>query len=159
MNVFITVNLLSVVIGHESAAHASDLELKGVFDEGSPDQIVVLPLEALKIAPHCVDGIVFVELPVLHIVSNGTSSSCLNLKDKGVSVIIDVSAVNLRSEQYVVVDCAVTIVALWFLLHHFGFHDLVDRFPWMCEQILSESSQLHQNFIDLLLTVSFIRIN
>lgn len=147
------------MIGHKCAAHASDLELKGVFDKCTPDQIVVLPLKALKVALHCVNGIVFVELPVLHVISNGTNSSRLNLEDKGVSVLIDVSAVNLRSEQNVVVDRAVAIVTLWFLLHHFGLHDLVDCFPWMCEQILSECSNFHENFVDLLLAVSFISID
>ena len=52
VHVLVAVDLLSVVIGHEGAAHAPDLELEGVLDERSPDQIVVLPLEALEVALH-----------------------------------------------------------------------------------------------------------
>lgn len=159
MHVLIAVDLFSIVVGNKCAVHASDLELEGVLYKSSPDQVVVLSLEALKIAFHGVDGVILIELPVFNVISNGADSSGFDLKDKRVSILIDVPAIDLRPEQDVVVDRAIPIVTLRFLLHYFGLHDLVDGLPWMCEQILSKGTNLHKHLINLLLTVALICID
>jgi hypothetical protein len=112
-NVFVPVDVFGVVVGDEGAVHATDLQLEGVFHECAPDEVVVLPLEALEITLEVSDGIVLVELPVLDVVSDGADSSGFDLEDEGIAVLIDVPAIYLRSEQKIAVDCAVPVVALW----------------------------------------------
>ena len=97
VDVFVSINVLGVVIGNEGSTHFAYFKLKGVFDEGSSDEVIVLPLKTLVLSSNWVDGIIFVQFPVLDIVPNGATCSSFDLKHKRIAIFIYISTIDLRS--------------------------------------------------------------
>jgi len=91
------------VVGNKRAVHSSDLELKCVFDESSSDEIVVFTLEALKAALFLVDRVVHVLEIVLNVVADRRTCPGLDLKHERVSVFVDVPAIDLGSQEKIII--------------------------------------------------------
>ena len=98
------------MIGNEGSTHFAYFELKGVFDESSSDEIIVLPLKALVLSSDGVDGIFFVQFPVLDIIPDGAAGSSFDLKHKRIAIFIYISAIDLRSQKQIVVHDTVAVV-------------------------------------------------
>ena len=89
VDVLVSINVLGIMIGNEGSTHFAYFKLKGVFDEGSSDEVIVLPLKTLVLSSNWVDGIIFIQFPVLNIITYRTTSPSLNLKDKRVTILIN----------------------------------------------------------------------
>lgn len=98
-NVFITIDLLCVVIGNKGTMHTSYFQLEGILQEGSSDEIKVLAFKRLEVSTKGVDGVVLVELPVLDVITNGTDCTSLDFKDEGITLLVDVPTIDLRTQQ------------------------------------------------------------
>lgn len=96
VDILVAVDILGVVVCYKGSAHPANLELEGVFHEGSSDQVVILPFKAFEVASQFIDWIILIEFPIFYVVSNGTGCSRLDFKDKGISILINISAINLR---------------------------------------------------------------
>lgn len=83
------------MIGDEGTVHPTDFKLEGILDEPTPDEIVVLALERLKLTLLLVNGIVHILLIPLHIISNRRTRSRLYLKHKRSPRLVIVMTVNL----------------------------------------------------------------
>jgi hypothetical protein len=94
-DVFIAIEVLGVMICDEGSIHFANFQLKGIFYEGSPNEIVVLSFEAFEVASDLMDGVVFVEFPILDVVADGAAGSGFDLEDEGVAVLVDVATIDL----------------------------------------------------------------
>jgi len=91
------------MIGYKSSTHSTDFDLKGIFYEGTSDQIIILSFETLKISLHFVDWIIDVIFPVYYVVSYRACSSSFDLEHIRIAILVDITTINLRSEQHLII--------------------------------------------------------
>lgn len=113
-NVLEAVYFFGVVVGNKSAIHSSDLELEGILDKSSSDEIVILSFETFEFALLFVDWIVHVILIPLNVISDGCTGSGFYFENKRFAGLVVVTAIDLRSQEQVIVCDSVSVIVFLF---------------------------------------------
>lgn len=92
------------MVGNEGPIHPTHLHLEAVFDEGSTDEIVILPFEAFIASQICLEFVVQVIEVFAQVVANRACRAGLDFEYEGFAVFRFRTAVNLRSQADLVVQ-------------------------------------------------------
>ena len=110
IDILVAIYILCVVIGNEGTRHSPNFQLKSILDKSSSDQVKIFPLKTLVKPFSAINRVILIKVPILDIVANGTASPGLDLEHIRVTILVNISAIDLRSQKEVFIDNAISVV-------------------------------------------------